>query len=113
MPQQPVLGQLNLVVQDMDTTLGFYPASASTSKPTQAPSTPPPSYGMLIEWDHADFFSQWNTSWNGTIAGSAVLGFWVATRRSVDDLYSDLTRAGHKGHHPRLFVAERGVTARR
>ncbi len=55
---------------------------------------------MLIEWDCAEFFFQWNTGWNGTTRGSAVLGFWVTTREAVDDLYSDLTGAGHKGHQP-------------
>lgn len=29
-----------------------------------------------------------------------MLGFWVTTREAVDDLYSDLTGAGHKGHQP-------------
>jgi len=55
---------------------------------------------MLIEWDRAEFFSQWNTGWNGTTGGSAVLGFWLTSREAVDDLYSDLTGAGHNGHQP-------------
>lgn len=29
-----------------------------------------------------------------------MLGFWVTTREAVDDIYADLTGAGHKGHQP-------------
>ncbi len=102
MPQQAGLNQLNLVVRDMDATLGFYrrlglDVEADPGAFHAAAHLPS---GMLIEWDRAEFFSQWNTGWNGTTGGSAVLGFWLTSREAVDDLYTDLTGAGHNGHQP-------------
>lgn len=32
--------------------------------------------------------------------GSTVLGFWVTTRDAVDEIYTDLTGGGHRGHQP-------------
>lgn len=102
MPQQPVLSQLNLVVRDMDATLGFYRRLGLNVDVDQgdfhaAAHLP---NGMLIEWDSTEFVRQWDTGWNATTGGSAVLGFWVTTREAVDDIYADLTGAGHKGHQP-------------
>jgi len=36
----------------------------------------------------------------GTTGASTVLGFWVTTCDAVDEIYTDLTGAGHRGHQP-------------
>ncbi|MDJ0357961.1 VOC family protein [Paenarthrobacter sp. PH39-S1] len=53
---------------------------------------------MLIEWDSVEFVPQWDSGWNGTTGGSAVLGFSVPTREAVDQIYTELTSAGYEGH---------------
>lgn len=102
MSDQPVLSQLNLVARDMDSTLTFYrrlglEIEAEPGAFHAAANLPG---GMLIEWDSTEFFSQWDTGWGGTTGGSTVLGFWVATRDAVDEIYADLTGAGNRGHQP-------------
>jgi len=102
MPQQPVLSQLNLVVRDMDATLGFYRRLGLNIDvdPGDFHSSAHLPNDVLIEWDSTEFVPQWDTGWNSTTGGSAVLGFWVTTREAVDDIYADLTGAGHKGNQP-------------
>jgi len=102
MPQQPMLSQLNLVVSDMDATLGFYRRLGLSVEvdPGDFHAAAHFPNGVIIEWDSTEFVPQWDTGWNATTGGSTVLGFWVTTREAVDDIYADLTGAGHKGHQP-------------
>lgn len=102
MPQQPMLSQLNLVVRDMDATLGFYRRLGLSVEvdPGDFHAAAHLPNGVIIEWDSIEFVPQWDTGWNATTGGSTVLGFWVTTREAVDDIYADLTGAGHKGHQP-------------
>ncbi len=93
MSYEPVLGQINLVVRDMDATVAFYRRlglviDAGTG--VQHVSTRLPN-GMLIEWDSVEFVLQWDSGWKGTTGGTAVLGFSVPTRDAVDQIYAELT----------------------
>lgn len=67
MPQQPGLNQPNLVVWDMDATLGFYRSLGLDieADPGAFHAAAHLPSGMLIEWDRAEFFSQWNTDGTG------------------------------------------------
>jgi len=101
-PPQPVLGQLNLVVRDMDATLSFYRRLGLDiqADPGAFHASAHLPGGMLVEWDTAEFLSQWDTGWTGATGGSTVLGFWVTTREAVDDIYTDLTGTDHGHHQP-------------
>src|SRR6202011_330208 len=54
--------------------------------------------GVSLEFDTTAFVPQFDSGWNGTTGGSAVLGFQLASREAVDESYADLTRAGYGGH---------------
>jgi uncharacterized glyoxalase superfamily protein PhnB len=49
-----------------------------------------------LELDSAAFTPQWNAGWPAAQPG-VVVGFRVTTREDVDDLYAELTGAGHVG----------------
>jgi catechol 2,3-dioxygenase-like lactoylglutathione lyase family enzyme len=96
----PVFSQLNMVVRDMGTTLAFYrrlglPVQGGPDSVHATASLP---NGFLIEWDTAEFAAQWDSGSRGPAANGTVIGFAVASRRAVDDLYADLTAAGYRGH---------------
>lgn len=66
MPQQPGLSQLNLVVRDMDATLGLPPPRPQRrSRSRRFPRRTHLPSGMLLDWDCAEFFFQWNTDGTG------------------------------------------------
>jgi len=52
--------------------------------------------------DSVPFAAIWNGGWNGRrdLAGRVVIGFRVATRAAVDEIYADLTGAGYNGLQP-------------
>jgi catechol 2,3-dioxygenase-like lactoylglutathione lyase family enzyme len=102
MAHQPVLSQINLVVSDMQATVAFYqrlglPVQAEPGAQHAAAQLPG---GLLVEWDSTEFVPQWDSGWSGGTGGSAVLGFSVSSRDAVDEIYADLTGAGHRGHQP-------------
>jgi len=102
MPQPPVFSQITLIVQNMDASLGFYRRLGVTvdAAPGAVHAATHLQGGMLIEWDTIEFVAQWDTGWKRATGGSAVLGFSVPTREAVDEVYKDLTGAGHHGHQP-------------
>jgi uncharacterized glyoxalase superfamily protein PhnB len=95
----PVFAQLNIVVADMAASLAFYqrlglaPDGSPDSEHAEA-SLPG---GLSIEWDTAGSAALWDSGSRGPVAGSMVLGFNLATRQAVDDLYAELTAAGYNG----------------
>jgi uncharacterized glyoxalase superfamily protein PhnB len=54
--------------------------------------------GVSLEFDTTSFVPHFDSGWNGTTGGSAVLGFQLASREAVDETYADLTGAGYRGH---------------
>jgi uncharacterized glyoxalase superfamily protein PhnB len=52
------------------------------------------SDGLDLDLDREEFALHWNRGWNG---GRAVIGFKVATRDRVDELYGQLTEEGYRG----------------
>jgi catechol 2,3-dioxygenase-like lactoylglutathione lyase family enzyme len=102
MAHQPVLAQINLVVSDMQATVAFYqrlglPVEAEPGAQHVAAQLPG---GLLVEWDSTEFVPQWDSGWSGSTGGSTILGFSVPSRDAVDEIYADLTGAGHRGHQP-------------
>ncbi len=94
-----MLDQLNIVVSNMAATLEFYrklgldfgvdhdAAHASVALPN----------GLLLEFDSTKFVPKWDSGWKGSVGGSTVLGFSLASREAVDAVYADLTASGHRG----------------
>jgi catechol 2,3-dioxygenase-like lactoylglutathione lyase family enzyme len=98
----PVPDKFNLVVSDMEATVAFY-RQLGVTVPDSSPEFQPHHRsaqlddGIDLDFDSDEFARHWNRGWNG---GMGVLGFKVATRRQVDDIYADLIAAGHRGQQP-------------
>jgi len=54
----------------------------------------------LLEFDSAASVAHWDSGWNGSTAGGAILGFATESREAVDALYTGLVAAGYRGHQP-------------
>lgn len=52
-----------------------------------------------VEFDTPDFARTWDPGSTGDCGGTSVLGLSVETRDAVDDLYTHLLQAGHRGRH--------------
>ena len=97
----PVFEQVNLVVKDMDATVAFYrrlgleiddtdPAWQAHHRTAAMPD------GLKLDFDSEEFAQKWDTGWrSGGTDNGVVIGFRVASREAVDELYEDLTSAGH------------------
>ncbi len=96
-----VFDQLNIVVRDMDAAVDFY-LRLGIEIPDTLPEWPAHhrtaamAGEVEVEFDSTAFTAQWNTGWPASQPG-VVIGFRVATREDVDDLYEELTGAGHVG----------------
>ncbi|MGB2695905.1 MAG: VOC family protein [Dehalococcoidia bacterium] len=99
----PVFNQVNLVVKNMEATVAFY-RRLGLSIPDAAPgweghhrSVEMPDDGLELEFDSEAFAQKWNAGWSSAVNGGAgVLGFRVASREAVDELYAELTDAGYR-----------------
>ncbi len=97
----PVLDQLNIVVRDMAAAVDFYRLLGleipDTLPDWQAHHRTADMKGEVdLELDSTAFTPQWDAGWPASQAG-VLLGFRLATREDVDDLYKELTGAGHVG----------------
>jgi catechol 2,3-dioxygenase-like lactoylglutathione lyase family enzyme len=109
---KPILSQLNLVCSDLAASLAFYrrlgvaiPDSGVWSTPTgpHHANTAPESTNQAIDLDldSAAFARYWNAAWKDRtdLKGRIVVGFEVATRAAVDDVFRDMIGAGYRGLH--------------
>ena len=107
---QPQLSQLNLVANDMESTLAFYrllgleiPEDTvwrTDSGVHHAGLALPNGFGL--DFDSPALANVYNAAWNrpqGPGSGS-VIGFTLDTRAAVDEMYTRLTNAGHSGLQP-------------
>lgn len=98
----PALGQLTVVVQDMAASVAFDRRLGLTIE--AEPGTPHVAVelagGLMLELDEVGLVPMWDAGWSGRTGGSTVLGFSLPTPAAVDELYADLTGAGHHGHEP-------------
>jgi uncharacterized glyoxalase superfamily protein PhnB len=99
--KRAVLDQLNVVVRDMQAAVDFY-RRLGIEIPSTLPEwqahhrTAETSGDVALELDSTAFTPQWNGGWPASHPG-VVLGFRVATREDVDELYEELTGAGYSG----------------
>ncbi|VVM08205.1 VOC family protein [Methylacidimicrobium tartarophylax] len=99
---RPLLNQVNLIVRDMDASIAFYrrlgldvqPASSPDWAPHHATALLPG--GLRLEIDTIASARQWNPRGRHGPGGGNVLFFGVPSRRSVDDLFASMTRAGYR-----------------
>ncbi len=94
-----VLDQINLVVLDMLAAVDFYERLGVTIPDTLSEwqhhhRTAEAEGSVALDFDSAAFAPQWMESWPSSSTG-VVLGFRVATREDVDELYEELTSVGH------------------
>ncbi len=99
--KRAVLDQLNIVVRDMDAAVDFYRRLGieipETLPEWQAHHRTADMGGEVdLELDSTAFTPQWDAGWPASQPG-VVVGFRVASREDVDDLYEELTDAGHVG----------------
>jgi catechol 2,3-dioxygenase-like lactoylglutathione lyase family enzyme len=106
---RPVLNQVNVIGSDLDATLAFYRRlgvdipedrvwrTATGAHHITAAEGQGESAGLDL--DSATFAQVWNTGWRGRtdLAGRVVVGFGVASRQAVDDIYGDMLSAGYRG----------------
>ncbi|MDX6234855.1 MAG: hypothetical protein QOH68_3983 [Nocardioidaceae bacterium] len=96
----PSLNLVSLIVADMEATVAFYrtlgitvadtdPAWAHLHRTATMPGE------MHLDFDSVDFVSTWDKGWTGPGAGSAFIGFAVATRPEVDEIYGRMVSAGY------------------
>ncbi len=99
--KRAVLDRLNIVVRDMDAAVAFY-RRLGIEIPDTLPEwqahhrTASTSGEVELEFDSTVFTPQWNAGWPASQPG-VVVGFRLATREDVDELYEELTGAGHVG----------------
>jgi catechol 2,3-dioxygenase-like lactoylglutathione lyase family enzyme len=107
---KPILSQINLVCSDPSASIAFYrrlgveiPDAAIWRTPTGAhhASAVERSAGQSVDLDldSVAFARCWNSGWKGRtdLRGRVVIGFHVATRQDVDDVFRDMTGAGYRG----------------
>jgi uncharacterized glyoxalase superfamily protein PhnB len=102
--ERPMLDKLNIVVRDMDAAVDFYRRLGieipDTLPEWQAHHRALTMEGEVdIDLDSAAFAAHWDAGWPASQPG-VVLGFRVATREDVDELYEELTGAGYVGQQP-------------
>lgn len=100
-PPGPLLGQINLVVRDVPSSVAFYRRLGLDMQQANHPDWAPhhaaavlPN-GMRLELDSLTFARQWNPGWKGAArGGSSVVFFNVPAREDVDAIFSRLRDAG-------------------
>ena len=102
--KRAVLDQLNIVVRDVEAAVDFYRRLGlqipDTLPAWQAHHRTVDGAGAIdLDLDSAAFTPQWDAGWPARQAG-VVVGFRVETREDVDELYEELTGAGHRGQQP-------------
>jgi catechol 2,3-dioxygenase-like lactoylglutathione lyase family enzyme len=97
--ETPAFNQVNLIVRDMDKTLAFYRRLGLTIDAEPGAEHVGVTFpnGMSMDFDSVGFVPMWDSVWKGATGGSTVLGFSVASREAVDDLYATLTEDGYVG----------------
>ena len=97
MAGSPVRDRFNLVVSDMEATVAFYQRLGLTIAETMPDfqahhRSTQLAGGVDLDFDSVEFARHWDKGWKG---GMGVLGFKVASREKVDEIYAELTNAGY------------------
>lgn len=107
---RPVLNQVNVIGSDLDATLAFYRRLGVDIPEDRVWRTATGAHhitaadgagveGAGLDLDSATFARVWNSGWRDRtdLAGRVIVGFGVASRQAVDDIYRDMTSAGYRG----------------
>jgi catechol 2,3-dioxygenase-like lactoylglutathione lyase family enzyme len=107
---KPVLDQVNLVCGDVEASVAFYRRLGVEISDARIWRTATGAHHVSAADDAADraiafdldstaFAQRWNAGWKGqaNLKGRIVVGFSVATRADVDEVYRDMTGAGYRG----------------
>ena len=101
--ERPVLGQLNLVVRDVEASAAFYgrlgyefpPLPEAWAAWAAHHRNAEPGDGVDLDLDSPWSARNWNSGWPAGATG-LVLGFRLPTREAVDRLHDELVAAGHR-----------------
>jgi uncharacterized glyoxalase superfamily protein PhnB len=101
---RPVLSSVNLFVKDMSAALAFY-RRLGLAIPDGVEGRPHVEAvmpnGLRLEFDTIELTKSYDTGWREPAGGSRnVFQFLLPSRQAVDELFADLTSAGHNGHLP-------------
>jgi uncharacterized glyoxalase superfamily protein PhnB len=102
-PSSPLaLGQINIVVRDMQKSLAFYRLLGLSIEEiplaewARHHASAVTSNGVRVEFDSVAFAKQWNPGLDEAKLGSATIPFFhVASREEVDRVHARVTAAGH------------------
>ena len=107
---KPTLNQINIVCGDVNASIAFYRRLGVEISDARVWSTPSGGHhasaaeqsvdgGIDFSLDSAVFAQHWNAAWKGRtdLRGRVVVGFGVATRADVDEVFRDMTGAGYRG----------------
>jgi catechol 2,3-dioxygenase-like lactoylglutathione lyase family enzyme len=101
------LGQINIVVRDMQASLAFYRLLGLSINEIPLAEWAPhhasavTSNGVQIEFDSVAFAKQWNPGLDEARLGTATLPFFhVASREDVDRVHARVTGAGYRSLQP-------------
>ncbi len=108
---KPTLDQINLVCADPEASIAFYrrlgveiPDGRVWRTPTgihhvTAIAGEGAEQRIALDLDSTAFAPHWNAGWKGRtdLRGRVVIGFSLATRQDVDDLYRDMIAANYRG----------------
>jgi uncharacterized glyoxalase superfamily protein PhnB len=99
----PRLQQITLVVGSSERSAAFY-RLLGLAVPDDAAGVhveiPQATAEVSVELDEAASAGLWNASWRSGGGTPVILGFGVASRDAVDELYARLTGADHPGVQP-------------
>jgi predicted lactoylglutathione lyase len=107
---KPILDQINLVCGDVGASVAFYRrlgVEIQEARIWRMPTGPhhvsaaeqSSDKSIDFDLDSVEFARLWNTGWKdrADLRGRVVIGFSVPARTDVDDLFRDMTEAGHRG----------------
>ncbi len=99
----PTLGQINLVVRDMQKSLAFYRLLGLSVQEAPVAEWAPhhasgvTSNGVRVELDSLAFAKQWNPAVDAANLGAAVIPFFhVGSRDEVDRVHARVLAAGYR-----------------
>ena len=108
--RKPVFDQINVVCNDLKSSIAFYRRlgveipedgiwTTETGVHHATGAERPSNLGIAFDLDSSVFARRWNAGWKhrSDLGGRVVIGFGLAERADVDDVFRDMTDAGYRG----------------